>query len=70
MNRGGVQLTLQTSSLVIGFMVWVILSSLMPFISKDIPLTASQISWVTAVPVILGSILRVLIGFWTNSVSP
>lgn len=67
MNRGGVQLTLQTSSLVIGFMVWVILSSLMPFISTDIPLTASQISWVTAVPVILGSILRVPIGFWTNS---
>lgn len=61
-----VQLPLQTLSLVAGFMVWVILSSLMSFIKKDISLTASQISWVTAIPVILGSILRVFIGYWTN----
>ncbi|EAO51389.1 Nitrite extrusion protein [Bacillus thuringiensis serovar israelensis ATCC 35646] len=33
------QLSLQTSNLVIGFMVWVILSSLMPYIKADIPLT-------------------------------
>ncbi|MFD1038993.1 MFS transporter [Virgibacillus byunsanensis] len=61
-----VQLPLQTLSLVVGFMVWVILSSLMPYIKKDIALTAGQISWVTAVPVILGSILRVPIGYWAN----
>ncbi|MCR2821603.1 nitrate/nitrite transporter [Lederbergia panacisoli] len=66
MNRGGAQLTLQTSSLVAGFMVWVILSSLMPFITTDIPLKAGQIAWVTAVPVILGSLLRVPLGYWTN----
>lgn len=66
MNRGGVQLTLQTSSLVVGFMVWVILSSLMTFITTDIPLTSGQSTLVTAVPVILGSILRVPIGYWTN----
>lgn len=47
-------------------MVWVILSSLMPYIKADIPLTAGQISMVTAVPVILGSILRIPIGYWTN----
>ena len=29
-------------------MVWVILSSLMPYIKADIPLTAGQISMVTA----------------------
>ncbi|WP_186577033.1 nitrate/nitrite transporter [Aquibacillus kalidii] len=60
------QLPLQTLSLVAGFMVWVILSSLMSFIKEDIQLTAGQISWVTAVPVILGSLLRVPIGYWTN----
>ncbi|WP_062107003.1 nitrate/nitrite transporter [Bacillus niameyensis] len=66
MNRGGAQLTLQTSSLIAGFMVWVILSSLIPYIREDIPLTPGQSTWVTAVPVILGSILRIPIGFWTN----
>src|SRR5690606_8089716 len=59
-------LTLQTSSLVVGFMVWVILSSLMPYIQEDIQLTSGQIALVTAVPVILGSLLRVMIGYWTN----
>ncbi|QHS21964.1 MFS transporter [Virgibacillus sp. MSP4-1] len=66
MKKGNVQLTLQTSSLVVGFMVWVILSSLMSFINQDIALTPTQATWVTAVPVILGSILRVPIGYWTN----
>lgn len=61
-----IQLPLQTLSLIVGFMVWVILSSLMPYIKEDIDLTPTQISWVTAVPVILGSILRVPIGYWTN----
>lgn len=60
------QLPLQTLSLVVGFMVWVILSSLMPYIKKDIPLTANEVSLVTAVPVILGSLLRILLGYWTN----
>jgi NNP family nitrate/nitrite transporter-like MFS transporter len=60
------QLPLQTLSLVIGFMVWVIISSLMPYIKKDIPLTPNEISLVTAVPVILGSLLRILLGYWTN----
>ncbi|MGG2094980.1 nitrate/nitrite transporter [Bacillus sp. S13(2024)] len=66
MKNPNFQLGLQTSNLVIGFMVWVILSSLMPFIKADIALTAGQISLVTAVPVILGSILRIPIGYWTN----
>lgn len=60
------QLPLQTSSLIAGFMVWVIISSLMPQIRMDIELSPGQVSLVTAVPVILGSLLRVFIGFWTN----
>lgn len=66
MDTKKLQLPLQTSSLIAGFMVWVIISSLMPVIRKDIPLTDGQVSVVTAVPVILGSVLRVNLGFWTN----
>jgi MFS transporter, NNP family, nitrate/nitrite transporter len=68
MNQGFRQLILQTGSLVTGFMIWVIISSLMPFISADIKLTSTQTAWATAIPVILGSLLRVPIGFWTNRI--
>ena len=61
-----VQLPLQTVSLVLGFMVWVILSSLMPYIKEDIELTSSQLAWVTAVPVLIGSVMRIPYGYWTN----
>jgi MFS transporter, NNP family, nitrate/nitrite transporter len=66
MNQGTKQLFIQTGSLIAGFMVWVLISSLMPFIKMDIHLTSTQQAWVTAVPVILGSLLRVPIGYWTN----
>ncbi|GIP44429.1 hypothetical protein J45TS6_28880 [Paenibacillus sp. J45TS6] len=59
-------LPLQTLSLVLGFAVWGILSSLIVFIKDGIPLTPGQLSLVTAVPVVLGSILRIPFGFWTN----
>lgn len=65
-NKGKVQLPLQTASLILGFMVWVILSSLMPFIKEDIALTSSQLAWSTAIPVLIGSIARIPIGYWTN----
>lgn len=60
------QLTLQTLSLVVGFMVWVIISSLMAKIREDISLSANEVALVTAVPVILGSIMRIFLGYWTN----
>ncbi|HJV46914.1 MAG TPA: MFS transporter [Bacillota bacterium] len=60
------QLPLLTLSCTLSFMVWVILSGLMPFIKEEIPLTASQTALVTAIPVILGSILRIVVGYWTN----
>ncbi|MCS7461524.1 MFS transporter [Paenibacillus doosanensis] len=61
-----IQLPLQTVNLVLGFMVWVILSSLMPFIKESISLTPSQLTWVTAIPVLFGSVMRVPVGYWTN----
>ena len=65
-TKGGFQLTLQTLSLVVGFMAWSIISPLMPFITQDIKISASQISIILAIPVILGSVLRVPFGYLTN----
>lgn len=66
MDHKKLQLPLQTVSLILGFMVWVILSSLMPFIKEEIKLTSGELAWVTAVPILFGSILRVPVGYWTN----
>ena len=41
------QLPLQTLNLTVGFMIWVILSSLLPFIKEDIHIPAGQLAWVT-----------------------
>lgn len=68
MNKasGGFQLTLQSLSLVVGFMAWSIIAPLMPYISQDVQITSSQLSIILAIPVILGSILRVPFGYLTN----
>ncbi|PTI46148.1 MFS transporter [Staphylococcus xylosus] len=68
MNKasGVFQLTLQSLSLVVGFMAWSIIAPLMPFISRDVHITSSQLSIILAIPVILGSILRVPFGYLTN----
>lgn len=65
-NKGGFQLTLQTLSLVVGFMAWSIISPLMPYISQDVKVSPEQLSIILAIPVILGSILRVPFGYLTN----
>lgn len=66
MKKGVYQLTLQTLSLIVGFMAWSIISPLMPFITQDIQISASQVSVILAIPVILGSVLRVPFGYLTN----
>lgn len=38
-TKGGFQLTLQTLSLVVGFMAWSIIAPLMPFIKQDVNVT-------------------------------
>ncbi|WP_317953787.1 nitrate/nitrite transporter [Staphylococcus sp. NWU MK-U1] len=65
-TKGGFQLTLQTLILVVGFMAWSIISPLMPYISQDIKVNPRQLSIILAIPVILGSILRVPFGYLTN----
>ena len=68
MNKasGGFQLTLQSLSLVVGFIAWSIIAPLMPFISQDVNISGNQLSIILAIPVILGSILRVPFGYLTN----
>lgn len=65
-NTGKVQLPLQTLSLMAGFMVWSILAPLMPYISQDFNVPESHKAIILAIPVILGSILRIPIGYYTN----
>ena len=61
-----VQLPLQTANLVVGFMVWVLISSLLPFIREDIAIPAEKLAMVTAVPIVLGSVLRIPLGYYAN----
>src|SRR5690625_1568857 len=63
-----VQLPLQTLNLVVGFMVWVLISSLLPFIREDIAIAPEHVAIVTAIPVVLGSILRIPLGYYANVV--
>lgn len=65
-NLGKVQLPLQTFSLMAGFMVWSILAPLMPYITQNISVEEGQKAIILAIPVILGSILRIPIGYYTN----
>lgn len=61
-----VQLPLQTLNLMVGFMVWVIISSLLPFIREDIQIPQEKLALLTAIPVVLGSILRIPLGYYAN----
>ena len=61
-----IQLPLQTTNLVVGFMVWVLISSLLPFIREDIAIAPENVAIVTAIPVVLGSILRIPLGYYAN----
>ncbi|MDV6378849.1 MFS transporter [Sporosarcina sp. GW1-11] len=61
-----IQLPLQTANLVVGFMVWVLISSLLPFISEDISIPPERVAIITAIPVVLGSVLRIPLGYYAN----
>lgn len=50
----------------VGFMVWVLISSLLPFIVEDISIAPERLAIVTAVPIILGSVLRIPFGYYAN----
>lgn len=50
----------------VGFMVWVLISSLLPFIVEDITIAPERLAIVTAVPIVLGSVLRIPFGYYAN----
>jgi NNP family nitrate/nitrite transporter-like MFS transporter len=54
----------------ISFMVWVLLGPLAVIISKDFNLNAAQIANLVALPVLGGSILRLVLGFMTDRIGP
>lgn len=60
------QLPLQTMNLIVGFMVWVIISALIPFMREDIVIAPEKIALITAIPVVLGSVLRIPLGYYAN----
>ncbi|WP_271396801.1 nitrate/nitrite transporter [Salinicoccus roseus] len=65
-KMGKKQLILHTFSLLAGFMVWTLLAPLFPEIVKDIPEAAEQQALIVALPVILGSVLRIPFGILAN----
>ncbi len=65
-STGKVQLPLQTLSLVAGFMAWTIIAPLMPFMSQEFTIPESQKAIILAIPVILGSVLRIPLGYYAN----
>ncbi|RHW42203.1 nitrate/nitrite transporter [Neobacillus notoginsengisoli] len=66
MGKGTKQLFIQTTSLIAGFMVWALISSLMPFIDEDLHMSAAHTAWIIAIPVFLGSIFRIPMGYFTD----
>ena len=65
--KARIQLPLQTVSLTVGFMAWVVLSTLLPFMRADIDIPPSMVAVLTAIPIVLGSVLRIPFGCWTNA---
>src|SRR5699024_11098333 len=65
-NTGTVQLPLQTLSLMAVVMVWSILAPLMPYISQVFNVPERKKAIILAIPVVLGSVVRIPIGYYTN----
>ncbi|WP_444684826.1 nitrate/nitrite transporter [Alkalicoccus luteus] len=54
----------------ISFMIWVLLGALGVYITADFNLSAGQIGFIVAVPILAGSIFRVVIGILTDRFGP
>ncbi len=54
----------------VSFMVWVILGPLSPFLSETFKLSASQKGFLTAVPLLGGSIFRIVLGWMSERYGP
>ena len=54
----------------ISFMIWVMLGALGVYITNDFGLTASQIGLIVAIPILAGSIFRIIMGVLTDRFGP
>jgi NNP family nitrate/nitrite transporter-like MFS transporter len=54
----------------ISFMVWVLIGALGIFIAQDLDLSAAQKGFIVAVPLLGGSILRIVVGICTDRFGP
>ncbi len=52
------------------FMVWVLLGPLVVIIMNDYPMDAAQKANLVALPVLGGSILRLVLGYFTDVIGP
>ena len=50
----------------VSFMVWVLLGPLAPFLTHDLKLTATQTGLLTAIPLLGGSLFRIVLGIMTE----
>ncbi len=60
------QLFLATIAFAVAFAVWGLVSGLATLLHDELRLSAAQISWMVAIPVILGSLGRIPMGLLTD----
>lgn len=66
MIQGKRQVFIQTGSLLAGFIIWALISALMPFIKNDLNISSTYTAWIIAIPIFIGSILRIPAGYYTD----
>ncbi|KMK77968.1 MFS transporter [Alkalihalobacillus pseudalcaliphilus] len=54
----------------ISFMIWVLLGALGAYITTDFGLTASQLGLIVAIPILGGSVFRIIVGILTDRFGP
>ena len=66
MSRGGPQLALATAAFTVCFYAWSLLGPLGPDLQDELGLSELQLSAVVSVPVLLGSLMRIPLGWLTD----
>lgn len=54
----------------VSFMIWVLLGALGAYITADFGLSASQIGFIVGIPILAGSVFRILVGILTDRYGP
>ncbi len=54
----------------ISFMIWVLLGALGAYLTADFNLTAGQVGLIVAIPILAGSVFRIIMGILTDRFGP